>query len=147
VQGSVVHALGIGKISKLAVLSGLGKTTEKIIQTGECQRRNLMYQNVFWFVVNCSVITGLIIAVKVDVHLWVFFPFLKDEVTISTTPVGAYINWIGPGLLVLGVLSLALTFHQCKLDAVAEKKENQRGTFEKVRSIIHFIILTVVFHR
>jgi hypothetical protein len=132
-QGSLVHATSICKISKLAVLSGLKEELTTIKLTGNHQKSNILFQNVFWFVVNCITIIGLMITFNVspDTNVWHFFPIVNaPSKPISETPVGAYINFIGPGLILLGVISLALTFHQCEYEEAVDQKECEMRRYQ-----------------
>ena len=126
VQGSFVHAIGIGKISKLAVLKGLGTKMKTVKQTGEQQTRNILFQNIFWLVINSLMITSLIILVNVypEGKIPMLAPFyLNNSIVIGDMAMAPYINYFGPSILGLGVLSLALTIVKCYEDRLDDQEK------------------------
>jgi hypothetical protein len=126
VQGSFVHAIGIGKISKLAVLKGLATKMKTVKQTEEQQTRNIMFQNIFWLVINSMMIGSLIILVNVypQAKIPVFAPFfLSDTYVIGELAMAPYINYFGPTILGLGLISMVLTIIKCYEERMDDKEK------------------------
>jgi len=117
-QGSFVHAVGIGKISKQAVLSGLSTKLKTIEQTSFQQTRNIIVQNIFWFAINTLMITVLIILVNVypDATIRTFYPLGTETIVLSEMAVVGYVNYFGPAIILIGTVSLALTYIQCHFE-------------------------------
>ena len=127
ILGVGLHLVSIGKIpGKIKTINTSTvkhhKTTVRKM-TMRHQNQNIIFQNILWLVINSVMLIMLICLTHVRESLWVFWPIVDSRYPVSNLPITRFLNFIVPGIISSGLLSLGLFLLQVGCGEAGEVEE------------------------